>query len=69
MSRKIQAEPEKRCVVCGCTNHTPCIGGPMGTCWFTHLDEVSCAGLCSQCAALPLAELERCVQFVFAGHA
>jgi hypothetical protein len=71
MSRKIQAEPEKRCVVCGCTNHEPCIGGPMGTCWFTHLDEVSGAGLCSQCAALPLADLEisnAASKFVFAGN-
>lgn len=69
MSRKHKREPEKRCVVCGCTNSEPCIGGPMGTCWFTYLDEVSNAGLCSKCAAVPLADLERCVQFSFAGPA
>lgn len=40
----------------------------MGTCWFTHLDKISGAGLCSQCAALPLTDLERCVHFTFAGH-
>ena len=64
-------QPQKlkpRCVVCGCTDETPCIDQPYGTCWWTYVDERSAAGLCSKCARLPLAELERCVQFSFAGQ-
>jgi len=45
---------EFTCTGCGCRDSSPCIAG----CFWTWKDEQSGAGLCSQCAALPLDELE-----------
>lgn len=42
---------EPTCTVCGCTEFTPCIGGPAGTCWWVSLDRKTKAGLCSSCEA------------------
>ena len=56
MSDKFQHQGEHRCVCCGCTEITPCVGGPQGRCWWTYIDNEG-DGLCSQCAAIPLDDL------------
>jgi hypothetical protein len=51
---------ETRCLGCGCTDVAPCFGQltETGTCFWTWLSDDDKFGLCSACAALPIAELE-----------
>lgn len=50
-------EPMIVCIVCRCYDTAPCLNG----CFWTWMNELTGAGLCSQCAALPLEELESVV--------
>jgi hypothetical protein len=43
----------RKCVGCGCTDTTPCLGG----CRWTGINEETDEGLCSTCAARPLDQL------------
>jgi hypothetical protein len=44
------AEPIITCIGCSCTDTAPCLNA----CFWTWMNELTGAGLCSQCATLPL---------------
>lgn len=48
------SEPMIVCIGCGCYDTAPCLNG----CFWTWMNELTGAGLCSQCAALPLDQLQ-----------
>jgi len=43
-------EPCITCIGCGCTDTAPCLNA----CFWTWMNELTGAGLCSHCAVLPL---------------
>jgi hypothetical protein len=49
----------RKCVGCGCTDVTPCLGG----CRWTGINEETDEGLCSACAARPLDQLMSWIGF------
>jgi hypothetical protein len=62
------AEPDIRCIGCGCTRLRACndtsLLSPNGACFWVAVDEETGFGLCSRCAVTPIDELVDRMNFV-----
>jgi hypothetical protein len=53
---QVQEIASPACVVCGCTEYTPCVTGN-GPCAWAALNREGDYGLCTACLAMPLEEM------------